>query len=390
MNSEKLIINTAGRVAKNAGALVIGTIVNKICSLAFFILIGRHFGEIGLGNYTFALSFVAIFIVLGDMGLNMLAIREVAKDKSSAAKYLGNIAVLKMILSAIAVGIIFLAINLLNYPPEATTIVYIVGASMFFDSLSRALRWVFQAYQRMEYEALVNIVQGLFLLGIGSGMLYLGRGLINLAVAHLFANAAIFCLSFVITVRNFVKPKFEIDFGFWKHLIKFAIPIGLMNIFVIVYFSTNTVMLSLLKGSASVGLYNAGYKLIEAIKFIPTMFVLAIFPVMAVFYKSSIESLQKVLRKSVQYMFLLALPIAGGVTMLSYKIIPAIWGERFAQSIIVLQILVWVSALSFVSSIAHHYLVARDKQKIALYTIGTGLILNVILNLLLIPIRNHL
>jgi len=390
MNHEEIIVNTTRRVAKNTGALIAGTIISKLCLLVFLAIAARYIGPEGFGKYTFALSFAALFIVLGDMGLDMLAIREVARDRTLISKYLGNIAILKTILSAIAVGIIFLVINLLNYPLDTTKIVYIIGISVFFSSLSTALRWCFQAFQKMEYEALVNAAQGIILLGLGLAILYLGKGLIGLAFAHLLTSVIIFFFSFLITIKKFAKPKFEINFGFWKFLLKTAVPIGLMSVFVTVYFNTNTVLLSLMKGDAPAGWYNAGYKLIDAIKFIPAMLALAVFPAMSEFYKSSIETSQKVLRKSIQYVFLLALPMAIGTTILSYKIIPIIWGQEFSQAISVLQILIWVAALSFISTIIHHYLIATNQQKVPIYTIGAGLILNIFLNLTLIPKFSYL
>jgi len=385
MNQEEIIIGATRRVAKNTGALLVGNIISKLCTLAFFAIAARYIGPEEFGKYVFALSFAAMFIILGDLGLTTLAIREVARDRSLISKYLGNIAILKLILSAIAVGIIFLVITLLNYPPDTTKVVYIIGISVFFSSLSTALRWCFQAFQKMEYEALVNILQGLLLLGIGLTVVYLGRGLIGLAFAHLSTSILIFIFSFLITIKKFAKPRFEIDWDFWKYLIPTAIPIGLTTIFATIYLNTDTVMLSLMKGDAPVGWYNAGHKLVEAIKIIPSMFVLAIFPILANFYKISMESLKKVFRKSMQYLFLLALPIAIGTTILSYKIIPIIWGQEFIPAILALQILIWGGALVFLNSIAGWCLYAIDKQKIPMYICAIGVVINIILNLILIP-----
>ncbi|MHA1291724.1 MAG: flippase [Promethearchaeota archaeon] len=370
---------------KNTGVLFLGTIVSKLCTLAFFAIAARYIGPEGFGKYIFALSFTGMFIILGDLGLNTLAIREVAKDRTLIKKYLGNITILKTILSAIIVGIIFLVITLLNYPSDTTKVVYIIGISVFFTSLSQALRWTFQAFQNMEYEALVNIVQGALLLGFAFLVLYLDQGLIGLAFSYLSTSILVFCFSFLITVKKFAKPKFEVSLSFWKFSIKTAIPIGLTAIFAAIYLNIDTVMLSLMKSDVSVGWYNAGHKLVEAIKVMPSMFVLAIFPVMANFYKTSIESLKTVFRKSIQYIFILALPIAIGTTILSYKIIPIIWGQEFIPAIPALQILIWSGALVFLSGVAGNVLIAIDKQKINAYICFWCLVINIILNLILIP-----
>jgi len=79
MDQEDTIISTTRRIAKNSGALLTGIVISKLCSLTFFAIAARHIGPEGFGKYTFALSFTALFIVLGDLGLNTLAIREVAR-----------------------------------------------------------------------------------------------------------------------------------------------------------------------------------------------------------------------------------------------------------------------------------------------------------------------
>lgn len=385
MKREKLLLYSVRRIVKNMGVLSIGYAVNKLCLLAFFAIIARHLGAEAFGKYGFAISFTAIFMALGDLGLNTLAIREVAKDRSKASEYLGNIALLKLTLSVVALGMIFLVINLLNYPRDTTEIVYVIGIAVFFSSLSTAVRWIFQAFQKMEYEALVQIAEGVILLSLGFLVLYSGGELFELAGAYLLTCILVFVFSLYLTVKKFTKPKFEVSLGYWRFLIKTTLPIGLAIIFVAVYLNTGTIMLSLMKDSTSVGWYNAGYKLVNFIKFIPSIFGLALFPVMSEFHKSSIESLRRFFRKSIQCMVLLALPIAIGTTILSFKIIPLIFGNDFIPAVPVLQIFIWFAALSFVQTITNQCLIAIGKQKIPMYALGIGAILNIILNLAFIP-----
>lgn len=390
MDKKDKIISAAEKVIRNTTALIIGTILNKICSLFFFILVAKYFGDIGLGKYSFAISFTALFMVLGDIGLSTFAIKEVAKNKNLASKYLGNIAILKTILSFITLGIIFIAINILNYPLETRQVVYLIGISVFFNSISMSLRWIFQAFQKMEYEALINLAQGMLLFGFGLLALYIGSGLMGLAFAHLFTNIVIFYLSFTITNKIFVKPIFKIDWNFWKYLIKFAYPMGLMAIFSIVYLNADTIMLSLIKGDAHVGWYNAGYKLMGVLRMIFSLFVVALFPVMANSYKSSKESLEKILKKAMQYSLLLVLPIGIAGVILSDRIIMLIWGEVFSQAVLSFQILIWAGILCLFAMMGGHCLIAIDKPKISTYITAVAMITNIILNLLLIPKFSHI
>ena len=50
----------------------------------------RYLGAEGFGILSFALAFTGIFGVFTNLGLSTLTVREVARDKSLASKYLGN------------------------------------------------------------------------------------------------------------------------------------------------------------------------------------------------------------------------------------------------------------------------------------------------------------
>jgi O-antigen/teichoic acid export membrane protein len=93
-------MNTVQRIAKNTGVLLASQIASYILGLFFIMYTARYLGAEGLGILSFALAFTGIFGVFADLGLSTLTIREVARDKSLAGKYLGNVAVMKVILVA--------------------------------------------------------------------------------------------------------------------------------------------------------------------------------------------------------------------------------------------------------------------------------------------------
>ena len=85
-------MNTVQRIAKNTGVLLASQIVSYIFGFFFVMYTARYLGAEGFGVLSFALAFTGIFGVFADLGLRQLTVREVARDKSLAGKYLGNIA----------------------------------------------------------------------------------------------------------------------------------------------------------------------------------------------------------------------------------------------------------------------------------------------------------
>ena len=85
-------MNTVQRIAKNTGVLLISQIIGRVLSFFYIMYTARYLGAEGFGILSFALAFTGIFGVFADLGLSTLTIREVVRDKSSANKYIENVA----------------------------------------------------------------------------------------------------------------------------------------------------------------------------------------------------------------------------------------------------------------------------------------------------------
>jgi O-antigen/teichoic acid export membrane protein len=379
------------RIFRNTSFLLFGTVANKILALIFLAVIARFLGPDEFGKYSFAISFTAICLVLGDLGLNAIAVREVSPDRQQAQKYLGNIVLAKILLSGLAVILVLIIFSFIRgYPPETRKLVYVVGISVFFSSVSSSLRWIFQAFQKMEWEAMINVLHGIAMLGTGFILLYLGFGVIGLGYAYLFTSVGLLLFSYLIVSAKFVRPRLEVDFNLWKSLLKMSVPIGVTTIFASLYLNVDTVMLSLMKNDSAVGFYNAGHRLIEVVKLIPANFAVAVFPAMSDCHRASSETLTKLLRKSMQYMFIIAFPLIVVTVILAYRIIPLVCGDGFGPAVYTLQILIWGGGMAFFSCIGGWCLYAIGRQRIPMYACAAGLVVNVILNFFLIPRFSHI
>ena len=382
-------MNTVQTIAKNTGALTLMHIVTMALGLIFTVSLARCFGDIAFGKYSFALAFTALFAVFMDLGFNQLTIREVARDKTLAKKYMGNVLIIKLFLSLVFFALIVAAVNLMHYPSDTKMIVYIFGASTVLTSFGGLFRAVFHAFEKMEYDSLLAIIEKILIVSIGLTLLSLGYNLIQVVSVYLIGGIVNVVLSSMVTVKKFTKPEFEVDFAFWKTSIRNAIPFGLTAIFVIIYVRIDTVMLSMMVGDAPVGWYNAAVTLILGLTFIPGVFLGAVFPVFSKFYTSSIDSLKNAYEKAFKYLFIILFPIAIGTTLLADKFILVVYGEQFIHSIIALQILIWWNVLGALNWLLGTVLLSINKQKLFAVSTGIGAILNVVLNLFLIPIMSY-
>jgi len=374
------------------GVLLASQIISRLLAFFYIMYAARYLGAKGFGILSFALAFTGIFGVFADLGLGQLTIREVARDKSLTSKYLANISVMKVILVIITFGLIALVINLLGYPEQTIKVVYLIALSVIFAAFTGMFNSIFQAFERMEYVSLGQILKSVLMLGGVIFAIKQGFSVIGFASLYLIASIVVLGYSLVILRWKFANPVFatankllEMDWVFWKPTIKEALPFGLIGISGMVYTYIDSVMLSLMQGDAVVGWYNAAYRLILVLLFIPSAFGIAIFPSMSRFYLTSQSSLRLAVKKYFKYMIILAIPIGVGTTLLAPKIVLLIFGMGYTQSVIALRILIWTIVLTFAGAAFVKLFESTNRQVIITKVSGICVVVNVILNLLLIP-----
>jgi O-antigen/teichoic acid export membrane protein len=385
-------MSTIRRIAKNTTVLMIAQVASYLLAFFYMMYIARYLGAAGFGILSFALAFTGIFAVFGDLGLQPLTTREVARNKSLAPKYLANVSLMKVILVAVTFGLIALTINLMGYPAETIRVVYLIGLYVVLAAFTQMFYSIFQAFERMEFQAIGQILSAAVILGGVIFAIRHGFSVVGFASLYVIAAAVALGYSFAVMKLKFSSPAsasgakaMEFDWSFWKSAIKEALPFGLSTIFVTVFYWISTVMLSFMKGDAVVGWYNAAYRMVLILLFIPQALIAAIYPIMSKFYIESQDSLRFSFEKSFKYLTILAIPIGVGTTLLAQRFILLIFGAEYANSVTALQILVWSTVFIFMSVPFGNLFNSLNRQIIVTKVVGICCASNVVLNLILIP-----
>lgn len=383
-------MNTVQRIFKNTGVLFIAQIINYVLAFFYTIYLARYLGVDEFGVLSFGLSFTLIMGVAADLGLSILAVREISRNKSISSNYIGNIIMLKLLLCSVTIGLIALFINILNYPSQTIDVVYILAFWMVFTSFTQLFYSVFQAYEKMEYQAVGTILYSIVLLfGVFYGI-FNNLDILWFASFYLISSLIGLISVLLIYLVKFPRPQLRVDWSFWKSKMLLALPLSIASIFSTIAFRVDTVLLSLLQGNAAVGWYTASYKVIEVLLFIPLVYNAAIFPVLSKFYVSSHESIQLVYIKSIKYLIILGLPLAAGITLLSRDIILILYQSAYTPSVMALQILIWTIPLLLLTTIFGYILISMNKQILAIRLTFIYMIFNIAVNLVVIPQFSYL
>ena len=376
-------------IAKNFSVLLAAQIISMICSTVFVIMCARYLGDVRFGKYAFAGSFAMMFSSLGTLNLHAKAARDVAQDRSRTLKYLSNLVPLTIILGGIVSVLSVITLLLMRRPTDLTILTIIFSGTIIFQIMTTGLRWWFQAYQKLEYEALLVSVVSPLKLCLGLLVFALGGGLIPLAGIVVGVNFLVLVLAYSITKRNFSQISWEVDFQFWRKFIVKNIPFSLSLIFASIFGNIDKILLSMMKGDAVTGWYGAASQTLTPVKMIPGIFSMAMLPVFAEYYVTHKKDFNRLIEKSIRYMLIIVFPLAIAISLLAEKIMLLLFGPEFINGASALSILAWAAAATFVNMTVGKAIIGAGQEKLNAVFCGIGLAINLSLNFLLIPSLAH-
>lgn len=371
------------RIVKNFLSLSLAEVVSKVLSAALSIYVARYLGVEVFGQLAFATALTAYFTLFADFGLTTLGVREIAKNRGGTGYLAMNILVLQL-------GLVFLLLILLGFllffmplSDNLKILTFLFGLSMLPGALS--LSYIFQAHERMEITALVRVLTQLITVVFSFLLIYLWRDVLVLPLTQLLGGLVGAAFIFYLLKRYIALSLTGFDWERVKILFKQALPFVGSALAVTIYYNIDSVILQLIKGSEVVGYYNASYKIVLLLVGFAVYFQAAVYPTLVNLLKYNVEKAQYLLRALSKLLIFASLPVAIGGTVLAQRIIELVYGVNYGQSILPFQILIWSVFTIYVNVSFGVTLLAGGREKQYLKCVGTGAILNLLLNVLLIP-----
>ena len=376
------------KIAANTTFTLLGNVVVKVLALFVSIYLARYLGVEYFGEYNFIITYLAFFVFVANFGLDPILIRDLSRCGSDANHITSNILVIRVLTSLFSIILSILLIRFLDYPDETVLYVSVLSVILLFQGVSYLFESLFHANLKMQYSAIGLITSKLFYSAAVFILIYLSKSLIDFLYLYIIAEL-IRMLVAIYYSRTFVRIKCDIDSELWKSLFKQCLPFIAGYALFIIYYRIDILMLSKMEGNFAVGLYSAAYKLVDPILFVPGALASTLMPLMSKHYISEFSKLKRLYLTGSKYIILLMLPLTIGLFLLSEKVFGFLYTEDYFPAILTFQILSLTLVFNSANSIQNSLLVATDRQKVNTVSVGICCILNIILNLILIPIYSY-
>jgi O-antigen/teichoic acid export membrane protein len=401
---ESAMDSTARRVAKNSLAPMVLTLFNRGISLAFAAFMLRVLGPADAGKYYYAVVVFGWFEIITNYGLNALLMRDVARDRAHANRYLVNTTILRLALGVVVIpGLaimlwlrqtlpsVALPFGLGAFHPDRLTNDTLLAIALLVlaqapATVSTGLSALFYAYEQAEYPAAVATLTTLATVSLGTIALVLGYGFVGLAATSIVVNVITLVVLSALAWRLFFRPRLEFDLAFQRHALRESFPLMLNSLLATLFFKVDVTLLEPIRGNSEVGWYSTGYKFVDAFNVIPSLFTFALFPVMARQAREDRAALRRSYTLAIKLLISVALPLAVVTAFSAQSLVGLLGGaEYLPYGGIALSILIWSIPFGWVNSVTNYLLISLDQQRGLTRAFAISLLFNIVLNLLLLP-----
>jgi len=373
------------KAARNTVLVLSARIASRLLALVTVIATLNHLGADNYGEFQTVVNYTALVAVMVDLGFNTLYVREGARFPGELSRYLNNVISIKAILSLLGLVVLGLLLGLQGL----AGLLFAGFALMVLTTYSNLLRNTLYALQSLTYEAVAIVLEAAVLLTLVIVGIKTGQG----PVYFLWAYAASYgfsCAYFIVvlTARRLVTfgPRLEwslIRQWFWSGL-----PFALTFVITTIYFKIDQPLLYALRPHHEAGWYGAAYKPFESILFVPQSMLAVVFPVMSVYYHQARERLNPTIDLFFKALVLLGWPLTVGTFVLAHGLNGVL--HLYPKSEPALQILALGIVFMFASNAFIAALSAIDRQVMFTWAATASMVVNVALNVLLIPFFGYI
>jgi O-antigen/teichoic acid export membrane protein len=319
-------MGSLSRLLKNTSLLLASNIITKGLSALFIVSLAIYLEDYGFGQYNFALSFAAVFIIFSDMGLDALTIKNVARDRSQAGEYLETVGILRIGLSLIMIAASLAIGYFMRIEEYLLLVVLVAGMAYMFDKVSGLFYALFRAHERMELEAGIQIMWKVVQVSLGFGAIYFGFSLLGIMIVLLVSSVLKTIVGFSLVLRMGILPERK-GLSQGKTL-KLAAPFAAYEIGNAIYMNISIIILFFITTPEDTGWFSAALRIIMFMLLIPSAFDAAIYPLFSKLFSSSSSDMNFAYGKSIKFSLVAAIPAATVIAIMSEEF-ASLFGSGF-------------------------------------------------------------
>lgn len=333
------------KLITNSISMLINRLTQSIATFVLSAAIARMLGANELGQYILAFSYYFIFVTLSSQGLKTLFTRDLALNPEETPTYLVNGLFLQLLFSLLAYIVLVAVVFLMPYSDDTSRLCYIVGLAVIPFALSNITEAIFQAQEKMHLIAATTVPIYILRVCTMLAAMYLKYGIEYVAVIFVISETLILLIQWLCLTR-FVKPKWEINFGFIRDTFRGSLTFMAIEAGGVISGRMVVVILSIFGSELLVGLYGGVVQLLQPFLIIANSVALAMFPAMSRTLNQGHNEQRRITENLLEILMLIALPFLVGILFMGHGLLTFVYGPSFGEAELALKIsalaLLWI------------------------------------------------
>ncbi|RAP48983.1 MAG: transporter [Methanosphaera sp. rholeuAM74] len=343
----------------------------------------------GLTQY--AISLITYFQFFTDYGFNLSATRQLAivkDDENKVSSIFNSVMTIKVLLCLVSLLILMVIVTFIpkfsqDYMVYILTFGMVIGYMMFPT-------WLFQGLEYMKYTSILNIIGKVVFTVLIFVFIHTSSDYILVPIINSLGQIIVGVLGLYVALTRFkIKLKLPSRDDI-RYQLKDGWHVFISTIAINMYTTTNTFLLGLLTNNTLVGYYSIAEKIILAVNGLLNPISQALYPFISRSVNNDKKTSITFIRKITKIMAVLGLIMSVGLFVFAKPIILILFGESYARSVLVLQVL---SAIPFMVSLSTVFgietMLTFNYKRAFTTIVMLGGILDIVLGSILIILLNE-
>ena len=354
------------------------------------IFIKRFMGYETVGMLAFALAYVHLFSIIGDLGFGTAHLKRVNEKGLDEGKCNAVLISVKLILNFIMIGVVLATIlvskHVFHYKFETKTlelILYLTILKAFFDHLIAIFKNIYSGKLEIA-KAMIPKISGRFLqMVLKISIAVLGFSAVYLVAAEIVVSILILS-GLILLFRGHVLKK--PDWNYFKHYATFAFPVIFIGTVATLTHGLDKVMIQFFVGSEAVGVYTIPQRITMAFLLVSGSITGLLFPTFSNLYSNKkFNSINRLSNEAVKYISITLVPAVVFLFLFADPLMVLLFGSDATKSTPILQVLLLAIYIDAVRTPYGIQITSTGHLKIAMAISAFALVLNTSLNIIFIP-----
>ncbi len=358
----------------NFGSLGTSAVISRLAGLATNAVLARRVSTSGFGVAGIAQSVTIYFVLLSDLGLGTVAVREGAQNPGKLQRVISSMLGLRLSLACTAALLGLLVAPHLPFSEASRSLFRLYLLTLPIQALS--VDWVFRAVQRMHWNTILESASAILILVLTVMLVQKPRDILRVAGIAAIAAAVTALLGILVLRRQGyrARPAFSIPES--KYYLRQSLPLCATSLAFILYTQANNLILGGMRGEADVGLYAAATKLSQVFYQPIWLYFGAMAPALMQSWAQSPERARSLLSTSIRLTAITSIGCGLVASSAGPWLLAKIFGKPFAGSAQAFEIMIWTGVVMAIGQNWGHLAVAAKKNRLLVQCTFVGAVVN--------------